>query len=626
MSRTLPLHRSTRIAGSAIVLVGSLLAGCTSTNPTSDADSTTVAVSDDTSVVSDVDSGADNVVDATGVDHADDADAVDHADDAPISVALVWHMHQPRYPVIDGVVSRPWVAAHATKDYLDMATTAEASGVPVTFNLTPSLLLQLEELTKGATDAYRAHTLVAASALDDEQRAFVLDRFFDVNSSIVDRFPRYRELASRDRSSFAVQDLLDLQVLWNLAWFDPEFLAAEPLSGLVARGRDFTEDDKAIIVAEQDRIIAEVIPTYARLWREGAIEVTTTPLAHPILPLIADTDAFLESDPQGTPPSDRAREYLDAEAQVQRGLEVAERLLGQRPTGMWPGEGAVSQDIVKLFSDSGVTWIATGEDVLARSIGAGSFARDDAGTVVRASDLYHPWSVQHGDEPPVAVAFRDTVLSDLVGFEYSGRPADDAADDLVSRLANIRESLAGQDGPHLVTILLDGENAWEQYPNDGHDFLAALYDRLGHTDWIEPTTPGRFVSEHPEPWPTIDRLAAGSWIGGNLTTWIGEREEAIAWDRLHTTRLAVRRAEQQGTATAEQLAAAMEVMLWAEGSDWFWWYGSDQDSGNDEYFDAAYRELLGQVYDALGEARPPWVPVPIIPERAVDAPATTVCS
>ncbi|HNJ97611.1 MAG TPA: glucodextranase DOMON-like domain-containing protein [Ilumatobacteraceae bacterium] len=544
------------------------------------------------------------------------------AGDQPLYVALEWHMHQPRYPVVDDVITRPWVRAHATKDYLDMVTRAADSGVPVTVNVTPSLLLQLEELTTGVDDAYRQHTRVPAEQLTPEQRDFVLAHFFDTNEKIVSRFARYAELASKDHDAFTTDDLRDLQILWNLAWFDPTFLAEEPLASLVAKGHGFTEADKDVVFSEQDRIVGEIIPTYAQLWKDGKIEISTTPLAHPILPLITDTDLFRESDPQGIAPAERFREYGDAQLQVTRGLDVAERLLGQRPTGMWPGEGSVAQDVVKMFSDAGVGWIASGEDVLARSLDIGSFARDDQGVVQRADDLYRPYIVSAGaDQSPVGIVFRDTVISDRIGFEYSGTPADLAAADLVDRLAGIRDALSDQPGPHLVTILLDGENAWEHYDNDGIDFLDAMYEQLGNTSWIVPTTPTQFLAEHSDAARPLAHLAAGSWIGGTLTTWIGEAEEADAWDALRTTRVDLRRAEQQGNVSAEQLATATDAMLWAEGSDWFWWYGADQESGDDAYFDTAYRELLGQVYDALGEERPAWLAVPIIPYRPVDASA-----
>jgi alpha-amylase/alpha-mannosidase (GH57 family) len=541
----------------------------------------------------------------------------------PLYVSIVWNNHQPLYPVVDGAASRPWVRAHATKDYVDMAEQAAASGVPVTFNMSGVLLTQLDAMAKGQKDGYRVAAEVPADQLTPTQRAFVTSRFFDTNDKIIDRFPRYQQLANADRKAFSVNDLRDLQVLWNLAWFDPRFLAAEPLRALVVKGKDYTEADKVTLFAEVDRVVASVIPTYAKLWREGKIDVITTPLAHPILPLIVDSDLFRESDPQGIGPTDRFREYLDGKEQVDRGLAVAERLLGQRPTGIWPGEGSVAQDVVKLFSDAGVQWIASGEDTLAHSIGAGSFERDASGTVTRGDDLYRPYAARHdAGSAPLNVVFRDTSLSDHIGFEYSGQGADEAADDFIGRLQTIRTSLAGKPGAHLVTVLLDGENSWEHYANDGIDFLDAMYKRLGHTDGIVPITPAKFLKDHPTASKPLARLAPGSWIGGNFTTWIGEAEEAAAWDELRTTRLALRDAQQAGKVPQAKLDAALEQMLWAEGSDWFWWYGNDQDSGNDDYFDGAYRELLGRVYDAIGTQRPEWVAVPLVTIAPEPASAT----
>ena len=84
---------------------------------------------------------------------------------------LIWHQHQPRYPLLeDGTVSRPWVRVHATKDYYDMAAlVSEYPNVKVTFNLTPILLLQLEELANGTKDIYWALTEVPAADLTEEQ-------------------------------------------------------------------------------------------------------------------------------------------------------------------------------------------------------------------------------------------------------------------------------------------------------------------------------------------------------------------------------------------------------------------------------------------------------------------------
>ena len=533
---------------------------------------------------------------------------------------LMWHQHQPLYPAdADGVVTRPWVRVHATKDYYDMAALLkEFPGVKATFNLTPVLLRQLDDLANGVKDAYWVLAEVPADRLTDDQQAFLLERFFDTNRGVIARFPRYQELLTmRDGGEpYAEQDYRDLQVLFNLAWTDPSFLAAEPLASLVAKGSGFSEDDKAVLFAEHLRIVREVVSVHAEMWESGQIEVTTTPLAHPILPLIADTSLASVGDPGALLPEHRFNRIPDAIEHVRRGLDLAEDMLGRRPVGMWPGEGAVAQLVIPAFSGEGVRWIATGEDVLGPSLGIGSFERDAADTVLDADLLYRPWLGVPNRNEPVAIFFRDRLISDLVGFQYSGMSAEAAADDFMERLRAIDARLEeqGATGPHVVSVILDGENAWENYPNDGIDFLRALYGRLADADFVKTITPSEYLEAFGDTLEPLDEVWPGAWFSPNYATWIGEREEAAAWDYLWQARQDYERAERSGEVAEADLAAAFEKMLYAEGSDWFWWYGADQSSGNDDYFDAAFRELLGQMYDALGQERPGYVSVPIIPE------------
>ena len=547
-------------------------------------------------------------------------------DDPGFYLMLMWHQHQPNYPKdSDGVYTRPWVRVHATKDYYDMAAMVENyPNVNVTFNLTPVLLRQLEDLAGGAKDSYWVAAEKPADALTVDDEAFLLQRFFDVNPKIIARFPRYQELASLRESpgSWAEQDFRDLQVLFNLAWTDPDFLEVEPLASLVTKGEGFSEDDKEVVFDEHLRIIGEVIPLHARLWDEGVIEVTTTPLAHPILPLITNTDLARIGDEAALLPADRFLHGADAGEHVLRGLDDAERLLGRRPDGMWPGEGAVAQTVMNLFGREGVRWVATGEDVLAKSLDV-VFARDSNDTVEQGDLLYRPWAAQTDRDGDVAMFFRDVRISDQIGFEYSGSDGEAAADDFMQRLQDIRDSLdveaaaaAGQ--PYVVSVILDGENAWENYPNDGKDFLEAMYQRLNDADWVSTITPSEYLDRFAPPDP-LEEVFPAAWFQPNFATWIGEEEEATAWQYLFEVRDDYERAADSGNHSDAELADAFEAMLFAEGSDWFWWYGADQESGDDGYFDRAYRELLGQVYDRLGLDRPEFVRVPIIPENPIVA-------
>ena len=290
---------------------------------------------------------------------------------------------------------------------------------------------------------------------------------------------------------------------------------------------------------------------------------------------------------------------------------------------MWPGEGAVAQLVMSLFSKNGVQWVATGEDVLGQSLDIGSFTRDADDVVAEADILYRPWEATLSRNPPVPTFFRDNLLSDLIGFEYSGMGAEAAADDFMARLEDIADRLdeLGYDNPNLppvVSVVLDGENAWESYDNDGKDFLRALYTRISDAEWVETITPSGYLERFGEPEP-LEEVFPASWFQPNFSTWIGEEEEATAWEYLAEVRDDLATAETDGTSSPEELEDAYEAMLFAEGSDWFWWYGSDQESGDDEYFDTAFRALLGEVYLALGQETPDFVAVPIIAEEPIAA-------
>ncbi|HSN77992.1 MAG TPA: glucodextranase DOMON-like domain-containing protein [Anaerolineae bacterium] len=547
----------------------------------------------------------------------------------PLYLSILWHQHQPVYfkDPATGVYQKPWVRLHAAKDYVDMAAILEDyPDVAATFNLTPSLLRQLQDLESGAKDIYQVYTEIPAAELTDEEKQFVESRFFDINPKIIARFPRYQELADSrgDRANWTAQDWLDLQVLFNLGWTDPDWLAQEPLAGLVAQGRDFAEADKATVLAEHARLVAEVIPLHRRLQDAGQIEITTTPFFHPILPLLFDTDLAKVATPDIDLPG-RFSYPLDAIEQVNRGVEFYSETFGQAPKGMWPAEGAVAQEIVNMVGNAGIQWMATDEEVLARSLGQTGFPRSAQDTVQEADTLYRPYIASTANHE-VYTLFRDKVISDKVGFTYSGTPGKEAARDFVDRILAIREQLnqelarseTGQSsvGPHLVSVILDGENAWENYPNDGKEFLNEMYHLLEEEQaqgTIQTITPGAYIAQFPEQ-PKLDKLWAGSWVSPDYLTWIGEPEENRAWDVLGQVRAFAK--GQEGRVDDATYAQIMDAIYTAEGSDWFWWYGADQNSGDDGSFDAQFRATLAQVYELAGQPVPTFLKVPIIPETA----------
>lgn len=553
-----------------------------------------------------------------------------------IYLNLVWHQHQPQYypDPETGIITRPWVRMHSQKSYYDMAAlVAEYPDVRATFNLTPVLLKQIDRYLDGAKDLYWVLAEKPASELTEEDKRFILTRFFDANwDNIIGRFPRYHELLTKrgDGSAGSIdaalekyteQDFRDLQIWFNLAWFDPSFLTQQPLSALVQQGRGFTEEQKRIVFDEALRIMGEVVAIHRELQDRGQIEVTTTPYAHPILPLIYNSDLVEANDPTAEVPP-RFSYPNDAIVHLEKAAEQYAATFGRPPRGLWPAEGSVAQEVVRIIANAGFAWMASGEHVLAKSLGMDGFTRDAHDTVRESDALYRPYYVTDKDGQRVSIVFRDLRISDLIGFEYSGTPPQVAVADFIGRIERIKARLneQGAEGPHLVSVILDGENAWEHYPNDGIEFLSGLYAALADHPTIRTITPSEYLSLFPEQ-REIDDLWPGSWFSPDFSTWIGEPEETLAWTYLERVRRHLARYDIQGRehASEEALAQALDFMYLAEGSDWFWWYGADQDSGVDEYFDQGFRALLRGVYTSLGDEVPVFVNVPIIPQRPVQS-------
>ena len=540
-----------------------------------------------------------------------------------IHLALIWHQHQPAYACVSREAARgsyraPWVRLHALRDYFSMAAlVAEQPGLRATINLTPILLQQLEDYVSGATDAALELTMIPAERLTAAQRERVLSTFFDADwHTQILAHERYAELFLRRaaRGTFDSQDIRDLQAWFSLAWFAPE-LRESHVRRFVEKGRGFTPGDIDDIVAIQLQIIAQVAPLHAALQRDGRIEVSTTPYAHPILPLLIDTDGATIDRPGATRPQ-RFSHPEDADAQIARAVEQYARVFGQPPRGMWPAEGAVSQASIALYARHDIAWIASDRGVLERS-GKHGYEVD------RPEVQCRPYRAEENGRS-VAMFFRDTSLSDAVGFRYASWSDQDAAArdfvrDLEQRLADKLDT----DERRVATVVLDGENAWGRYPGEGRPFLRALYRELAASKTIETTTPAAFLEGTDgttarraiERLDRVHDLFTGSWIdevgsapGVDLGTWIGEPEENEAIDLLREAR--------EGIDLATAPGSALEALFRAEGSDWFWWFGSDQDSGHDDFFDDLFRAHVADVYRMLGRAVPESVGRSIVP-RAV---------
>jgi alpha-amylase/alpha-mannosidase (GH57 family) len=534
----------------------------------------------------------------------------------PLNVAFIWHMHQPYYrDKLSGELMLPWVLLHGTKDYLHMPTVLEQfPQLHMTFNLVPCLMQQVADYAHGeASGQFLRVCQTPPDELSDDDKSYILRFFFSINyDKVIARYPRYRQLAEeRHAEGERPREFWADTIGWfNLAWMDPTLIESDPELSALARREHFSDPDLACIRQKQQDILRQVIPAYARLRDSGQIELSTSPYYHPVLPLLIDNHASAhEAAPYVSLPAVRYRHPEDAVEQVRRARVAHRELFGQPPAGMWPSEGGVSQAIVYPLAQAGIRWIASDEEILNRSRGWSSRRHD--GTVWDPSSLYRAYRV-HDEEHELSILFRDRGLSDEIGFKYQSWQPRDAANDMVGRLHGIRDALGEARGEHIVPLILDGENCWEFYDNNGQDFLVELYTQLSQDDTLRCMTVCEYLDEH-APTQTLDYLAAGSWIGGTFDVWIGELAQNIAWDYLARTRDELVRWETECEgAELEVLERAWEEIYIAEGSDWFWWYYSGNDPKAERGFDRQFRQHLTNVYNLIGWPIPAYLIEPIL--------------
>jgi alpha-amylase/alpha-mannosidase (GH57 family) len=541
---------------------------------------------------------------------------------ADVALAFLWHQHQPYYPDdLTGENPMPWVRLHGVKDYYGMALhLLEVPEMRCTINLVPSLLVQILAYTeRGATDRPMQATRLSAHDLTEADALYLLDHFFMANPEhVIAPWPRYHELLQRRALGkntarealrrFAERDLRDLQVLFNLAWIHPlAFERDAELRELRTQGKHYTELDKQRVLDKHIEILGKIIPLHKELVERGQVELTTTPFYHPILPLLFDRKLAREAIHNIKLPRYTGGYPDDAAVHVARAIRQHTELFGTPPTGMWPAEGSVCQAMLPLLAQHGIRWIATDEEILAQAT-QGFVSRDAHGHLRNPGHLYRPYAVREGDHA-LNIVFRDHVLSDMIGFHYQRSPGPEAAADFVRQLHDIRAAVPAEE-PVLVSVILDGENCWEHYPEGGVPFLRSLYKLCTSTPWIRPVQLGSYLEAQP-PRDTLPHLFAGSWIDHNFAIWIGHAEDNAGWDALDRTREHLRHRAQQAHIPPEKVRQAWEELYIAEGSEWFWWYGDDHSSAQDALFDHLFRKHLQNVYHLLGDTPPAALSRPI---------------
>ncbi len=524
---------------------------------------------------------------------------------APVELVFLWHHHQPDYRnPRDGHAVLPWVWLHASKDYLDMAEHLRRHpGVHATFNFVPSLLDQLEDAERGVPEALFELLSRPPGSLDEPQRTELLTRCTVSPRYAIERWPAYRRLcerAARARTAggtevFGDDDMLALEIWFLVAWVDPLFHDRPAAVAVLAPQATFDLPRRDGLLALHRELLAEVIPSYRALADRGQIELSESPYYHPILPLLINQEAARRPRPDVLLPSEPFAAPEDAALQVERGVARHERAFGRRPAGMWPPEGGVSPEAVELIARAGLRWAASDEGVLWGSLPPGEQRREA---------LYHPWRVDTA-AGPLAMFFRDHELSDRIGFVYSHWNAADAVADFLGRVRRVARDHAG-DVPPVVSVILDGENCWEHYADDGAPFLEALYAELEAAADIRTRTPSEVLAERAS-LPVLERLYTGSWIQADFRIWIGHPEKNRAWELVSRAR----RALVNGGRTLETHPKAWEALFAAEGSDWFWWFGEDHYTADKILFDKLFRDQLQAVYERAELPTPGWLQIPV---------------
>jgi alpha-amylase/alpha-mannosidase (GH57 family) len=537
-----------------------------------------------------------------------------------MNVVILWHMHQPYYvnPLTKKAMM-PWVRLHAAKGYLDMIDLVTAQpDLRVTFNFSPVLVRQILELVSGEVeDEWESLSRKPAADLDDRDRRHLLENFFKINwDTLVRPVPRYAELLAQRGAkytlaeldsiarTFTEADFRDLQTLYNLQWTG--FSAAKRfpvLKELRAKGRDFTEEEKITVLDLHHEILAMVLGEYRAAAECGQIELTTTPYFHPIMPLVYDTHIARRCQPNSPLPSAFSAPE-DVRAQLRLAQEQHQRVFGHRARGLWPSEGSVAPEIVPLMVEAGFDYFCTDEGNLFKSL------KHDPAWSDRTTDhieLFQGWRI-HAGGTSIQALFRERPLSDFIGFDAARNETSRAVEHLIEHLRNIAGVAPA--GRGVTALILDGENAWEAFPDGGESFLTSFYRALQTTPELQTRRIGDYFDAYPAQAET-SHLHSGSWIRSDFDIWIGDPEENKAWEWLKETRHFLVERLAQGNVSPETAQAAWWEIYAAEGSDWFWWYGPDFTIDTDFLFDELFRLHLQNVYRILGVEPPAHLEVAI---------------
>lgn len=532
----------------------------------------------------------------------------------PLKVAFLWHNHQPNYE-LDGEYILPWVRFHCIKDYLVLPSILlKYPNLKQTFNFVPSLIDQIEMLANGnIIDSVLKYTYPNPNELANEEKQFIIDNFFTCNfDNMISKYDRYNELYSKKNeivNNWSEQELLDLQVWYNLTWCGDDIKNNYFINRLFNRGKNFTQDEKLYLIEIQLNYLKQFISNLNLLKKSNQIEISFSPYYHPILPLLYDFKCVSDNLPELKPEVEF--EYKeDADRQIIDSINKYEEIFNERKLGMWSSEGSLSNEILDMFISHNIDWTASDKDIL----------KNTFGELYNHLEIYFPRTYKNKNGE-INIYFRDSGLSDKIGFNYANMEPNEAVIDFRRSLEDIRQNLIMTYGDDIlykscVYIILDGENCWEFYKNNGLDFINKLFEMLSVSDKLKTVTMSESSRVSKIPFDEITNIKAGSWIYGNFKIWAGESKNHLAWKVLSDARNLLE--TYKNKIKKEVWEDAYYYMLRAEASDWFWWYYSQHQAPNKLDFDTLFRNNLIHLYKILNEKVPTILKSPLWTEEEIN--------
>ncbi len=552
------------------------------------------------------------------------------ANNGKTKVVFLWHMHQPDYrDIMTGEYYFPWTYLHAIKDYVDMAAHIEAQpAAKAVVNFAPILLEQLDDYAQQIAahlkdQSKKIKDAVLASLVEPVLPAPGTMAFTDLakkylranRERMIERFPAYHELANVvgtfNEKPFISrylneQFLIDLGVWYHISWLaEIPRRSDERIQRLQQKERNYSLEDRRELLGIIGELIASIGPRYRKLAESGQVELCMSPYAHPIIPLLIDLNSAKEAMPNVSLPN--AAFYPDgrnrAKWHLHEGMKTFEHYFGKRPRGCWASEGSLSDETLRLLHEAKFDWAATGDSVLHNSLRAlenravAEQIRSDSQTLHRSYEFARI---------KINTFFRDDGLSDLIGFKYATWHSDDAVGDLVNHMVNIANTSKDSKNT-VISVIMDGENAWEYFPENAYHFLHTLYERLTSHPQLELSTYSEVLDQQ-QPIPVaMPHLVAGSWVYGSFSTWIGDKDKNRGWDMLCDAKQQVDLALSGRSFSAAKLAQIEKQLALCEGSDWFWWFGDYNPAQSVSDFEYLFRRHLINLYSLIEQPAPAYL-------------------